>query len=63
MFDVDNLIANAGADYVVPEILPGIDCKECGGALKFMLAMTPPECQTARNVDPRSASKIDPSIA
>jgi hypothetical protein len=43
MFDVDDLIASAGADYVVPEILPGIECAECGGALKFKLAMVPPE--------------------
>ena len=43
VFNVDNLIASAGPDYVVPEILPGIDCKECGGALKFKLAMLPPD--------------------
>ena len=41
VFDVDNLIATAGADYVVPDILPGIVCAECGGALKFKLAMVP----------------------
>ena len=42
VFDVDNLIATAGADYVVPDILPGIVCTECGGALKFKLAIVPP---------------------
>ena len=41
VFDVDNLIATAGADYVVPDILPGITCMECGGTLKFKLAMVP----------------------
>ena len=43
VFKVDNLISGMGADYVVPEILPGAVCKECGGALKFKLAMMPPE--------------------
>jgi len=43
VFNVDNLIAGMGADYVVPEILPGIVCKECGGDLKFKLAMGSPE--------------------
>ena len=43
VFNVDALIASAGADYVVPEILPGIECTKCGGALKFKLAMVPPE--------------------
>lgn len=43
VFNVDDLIASAGASYVVPEILPGIECAKCGGALKFKLAMTPPE--------------------
>lgn len=42
-FDVDDLIASAGPDYVVPEILPGVDCAACGGELKFKLAMLPPE--------------------
>ena len=43
VFNVDNLIASAGANYVVPEILPGIVCAECGGTLKFKLAMKAPE--------------------
>lgn len=43
VFDIDNLIASAGADYVVPEMLPGIACAKCGGVLKFKLAMVPPE--------------------
>ena len=42
-FSVDQLIASAGTDYVVPEIAPGIVCTKCGGALKFKLAMIPPE--------------------
>ena len=42
MFKVDNLISGMGADYVVPEILPGVVCKECGGNLKVKLAMGSP---------------------
>jgi hypothetical protein len=42
VFDVDKLIASAGPKYVVPEILPGMDCGACGGSLKFKLAMTLP---------------------
>jgi hypothetical protein len=42
-FKVDDLIASAGPDYVVPEILPGIVCRACGGDLKFKLAMMPPD--------------------
>ena len=41
-FDVDELIASAGADYLVPKILPGVTCEECGGDLKFEIAMIPP---------------------
>jgi hypothetical protein len=32
-----------GADYVVPDILPGVVCTECGGDLQFKLAFVPPE--------------------
>ena len=42
-FNVDNLIASAGEDYLVPEIIPGMVCTACGGALEFKLAMVPPE--------------------
>jgi hypothetical protein len=41
-FNVDQLIATAGAEYVVPEIVPGIVCTKCGGVLEFKLAMLPP---------------------
>ena len=41
-FDVDALIAAAGPDYVVPEIIPGMACAQCGSALKFKLGMTRP---------------------
>ena len=43
VFNVDNLIASAGADYLVPEIVPGMVCTACGGALEFKLAMVQPE--------------------
>ena len=43
VFNVDELIASAGADYLVPEIIPGMVCTACGGALEFKLAMSPPE--------------------
>jgi hypothetical protein len=43
VFDVDNLVATAGAHYVVPDILPGIACTGCAGALQFKLAMMPPD--------------------
>jgi hypothetical protein len=42
-FSVDDLIASAGPNYLVPKILPGVECSACGGELKFMLAMMPPE--------------------
>jgi hypothetical protein len=41
-FNVDQLIASAGTDYVVPKCAPGIVCKKCGGALEFKLGMMPP---------------------
>jgi hypothetical protein len=40
-FDIDALIAAAGPDYVVPEVIPGMACPRCGGALKFKLGSTP----------------------
>ena len=43
VFNLDNLIASAGPDYVVPEIIPGMVCTACGGDLKFKLGMMPPE--------------------
>ncbi len=43
VFDVEQLIASAGPDYLVPEILPGITCSACGGALKAKLAMMRPD--------------------
>lgn len=42
-FDLDRLMASAGADYRVPEFVPGIECPQCGGPLKAMLAAMPPE--------------------
>lgn len=41
IFSIDDLIASAGPDYIVPEILPGVECSACGGPLKFMLALPP----------------------
>ena len=40
-FNVDKLITSAGPDYLVPEILPGVACTACGGALAFKLAAIP----------------------
>lgn len=31
VFSVDDLIASAGPGYIVPELLPGIECMKCGG--------------------------------
>jgi hypothetical protein len=42
VFDLDRLIALAGPDYIVPEIIPDMVCTECGGELKTALAMMPP---------------------
>jgi hypothetical protein len=42
VFDLDQLIARAGPDYIVPEVIPGMVCTECGGELKTALAMMPP---------------------
>ena len=43
VFNVDELIASAGSGYLVPEIIPGMVCTQCGGALEFRLAMMSPE--------------------
>ena len=43
VFSVDELIASAGSGYLVPEIIPGMVCSQCGGTLEFKLAMMPPE--------------------
>jgi hypothetical protein len=40
-FNLDGLIEGFGPDYRVPEYLP-IQCLQCGGRLKFKLAMVPP---------------------
>ena len=46
VFDVDGLAEGFGEDWLVPETLP-IPCSECGGRLKFKLAMMPlNECPT-----------------
>lgn len=42
VFNVDGLIEGFGCDWLVPETLP-IPCQECGGSLKFKLAMMPPD--------------------
>ena len=42
VYKLDGLIKEFGADYRVPEYLPA-ECIECGGRLKFRLAMVPPE--------------------
>lgn len=42
MFNLDGLIASAGLDYLVPEVLPGVTCAACGGSLTSKLTMTMP---------------------
>jgi hypothetical protein len=38
-FNIEQLIANCGADYVLPEHGPGFACQSCGAEnLKFRLA-------------------------
>jgi hypothetical protein len=39
-FNLDTLIETAGPDYLMPEIIPGMTCSACGGALQFKLGMT-----------------------
>jgi hypothetical protein len=39
IFDLDGLIRAAGPDYVMPELIPHVDCQLCGARLKFVLAM------------------------
>ena len=51
VFNVDELIASAGADYLVPETIPGMVCTACGGALEFKLAMIPPEDEDSAKMD------------
>jgi len=46
VFHVDTLIESFGTECLVPEYLPGITCSECGGRLKFKLAMVSPEART-----------------
>jgi len=43
IFDLDGLIDAAGPDYVMPELIPDVNCQLCGGRLKFVLAMLHPE--------------------
>ncbi len=43
VFDLDALIGSVGPDYRLPEFAPDMDCSECGGLLKFMLAAMPPD--------------------
>ena len=51
VFNVNQLIASAGADYLVPEIIPGMACTACGGALEFKLAMMPPDDEDQAKTD------------
>ncbi len=41
-FNLEQLIELFGADYRMPEYVP-MECLECGGRLKFKLAMIAPE--------------------
>jgi hypothetical protein len=42
VFNIDGLIVGFGEQWLVPETLP-IPCSECGGRLKFKLAIMPPD--------------------
>lgn len=42
VFDLDQLIATVGQDYIVPAFIPDMVCSECGGQLKSALGMAPP---------------------
>jgi hypothetical protein len=39
VFDLDQLIDGLGADYPIPDVVPGMPCAQCGGELKFQLAV------------------------
>lgn len=41
VFKVEELIEGFGAEWLVPEILPAT-CQQCGGRLRFKLAMMTP---------------------
>jgi uncharacterized SAM-dependent methyltransferase len=42
VFDLDHLIAEMGADYLVSDI-PQLDCQACGSPMEIKLAMMRPE--------------------
>jgi uncharacterized SAM-dependent methyltransferase len=42
VFDLDYLIAEMGADYLVSDI-PQLDCQACGSPMEIKLAMMRPE--------------------
>jgi uncharacterized SAM-dependent methyltransferase len=42
VFDLDNLIAEMGPDYLVSDI-PQLDCQACGSPMEIKLAFVPPE--------------------
>jgi uncharacterized SAM-dependent methyltransferase len=41
VFNLDQLIAAMGADYLVSEI-PQLSCEACGGPMEIKLALVPP---------------------
>ncbi|MBI3672263.1 MAG: hypothetical protein HY245_02320 [Rhizobiales bacterium] len=42
VFDIDRLVDQVGADYLIADI-PDLTCEACGGPLKIELAMLHPE--------------------
>ncbi|MBK5197926.1 MAG: hypothetical protein JJE37_06555 [Methyloceanibacter sp.] len=42
VFDLDQLIAALGPDYLVSDI-PPLDCEACGSPMEIKLALVPPE--------------------
>ena len=39
IFDLERLIAQFGEDYPLPESGPAITCEQCGGGMKYQLAV------------------------
>ncbi len=47
-FNVEQLIAQVGPDYWLPENGPGIPCEKCGGHMNFQVAYLHPPAEEPR---------------